>query len=236
MGNKLIKPKEDQMINYKDLAQTDYRFIDDTTFDSATQLDKHNLIELESLVEVKYNDNGGTYFSAKTDKDYKFVRNEMKLLVIAAVNTDYSNWAGGLTDDEKKIACKHFLAPKSLRDAIYTDAEQESFGESFHNGSVMSRNKRAAKAVGKLYNRLNTADADIVIDDIEANKILKKYSEFGREGTIEGDAEGLFDYLEARTGTQFNTTGLKAKGWSPNGITLDALVSEVMEVMKFGNY
>ncbi len=50
-------------------------------------------------------------------------------------------------------------------------------------------------------------DADIIMNDVSADNLLELYVRNGREGTLEGDPEGLFDYIEARSSTKYATTG-----------------------------
>lgn len=147
-----------------------------------------------------------------------------------------TNWAK-LDAVEQSISSIYFVVPRAFRDLIHTEAEQIANGEVFHLNSVDARNRRSNKAISKLYNTLSFEDAQEVIDDVEDNRILRKYIKFGREGTVEGDLEGLFDYVEARTGTGFTANGFKAKNYTPvNGQTMAQLASDLMKIIKDGDY
>jgi len=145
--------------------------------------------------------------------------------------------AGGfssLTDDQKALASKWFIVDKADRDTVHTDAEQILNGAEFHKRSVEARRQRELIAVSTIYNRLVKADADEVVDD--TNDLVIKYVKRGREGTIEGDPEALFDYIDARVSTGYESTGLRAKNFTPLVGTIGDLADDIMDILKNGNY
>jgi hypothetical protein len=176
-------------------------------------------------------------YGTASGKDYKYVRKEIKTLVYAIAGADLSNW-NNLSAPEKVMASKYFVVPKSYRDLVHTDSEQIEYGIGFNTKSIESRISRRAKAISVIYNGLAMSDADETIDDVSnTSNLLYKYINFGREGTVEGNPEALFDYLEARTGTAYATTGLKAKAFTPIGYAnMEALVAGVIDILKNGNY
>lgn len=163
-------------------------------------------------------------------KDYKYVRNKM---------ITYITNAGGFTNlntVEKEIAVRYFCVVKSDRDTVYTTAQQIQLGKVYYLNSVTSRQARMTAAMMEIYNKLSKTDADVVLDDVVDNLLDVKYATYGREGTLEGDPEGLFDYIEARSGTAYVSTGLAAKGYTPTDGTLQDLVDACMNILKSGEY
>jgi len=162
-------------------------------------------------------------------KDYKAARAKIYASVVSA---------GGfvnLTAAQKIVASKWFVVTKSDRDTVHTQSQQVAYGEVFHVNSKESRRIRMQKAITQCYNRLTQADANTVIND--ANGLVEKYIEYGREGTVEGDPEELFDYIEARAGTTYVVTGLAAKTFVPTDAgTLAQLVTDLMNILKNGIY
>lgn len=164
-------------------------------------------------------------FWTVSGRDYKFMRAEVSALVVAA------GWSN-LTTAQKAVASRLFVASKAQRDEIYTTEQQISLGLLHHKASVESRTLRYAKASMEVYNRLSPSESKIVINDV--TEIGYRYMQYGIEGTVEGDPEGFFDYLEARTETTYTLTGLAAKGYTPSGMTLAELVTRLMDICKLG--
>jgi hypothetical protein len=163
----------------------------------------------------------------KSSKDYKALRAELAAYVASA---GFDN----IPVNEQKVASEHFVVAKADRDKVHSMEDQVRNGMAFHKKSVKARSARLDAAEAELYNRLVPADASVVIDEVVA--LADKYEKFGREGTLEGDPEGLFDYIEARAGTSYDTTGLAAKSFTPVGMTLAELVTKIMDILKNGKY
>lgn len=173
---------------------------------------------------------GGNAPYLGTSIDYKFVRKEIGILVIT------KGWTT-LTPAEKSVAASWFVVAKTQRDELFTTNQQIRLGLQFHKSSITARAGRAAYAMMDLYNRLSKTDADTVINDISVDNLLDLYINTGREGTLEGDSEGLFDYIEARTGTKYAATGIISKAITPVGThTLQQVVDHIMKILRDGNF
>jgi len=165
----------------------------------------------------------------KGSGDYKARR---KSIIIDVATRGFSN----LNPREKKLASEHFAVAKADRDTVHTMEEQVTFGTKFHIHSIESRDNRRLSAVGEVYNRLTsgTDQMDLMAD---VSGLLEQYVKYGIEGTLEGDIEGLFDYIEGRTGTTWETTGLPSKtGYTIEGMTLTQLKDRLMDILANGNY
>lgn len=171
-------------------------------------------------------------FGRRTNKDYKFIRNEIKLL---ANSIGWNN----LTSSEKRICAKHFIVGKSRLDEIFTIKEQIKRGFLFHGRSTKTRDQRWSHAEIEIFNRLGKNGWRKIFDDINQDNLTSRYINEGLEGTIEGDAEGLFDYLDARSGTSYATDvkGFRNKNLTPRGIAdMSALADLILDIVKNGNY
>ena len=63
----------------------------------------------------------------KTEKDYKFIRNEIINCAWTKMQGNSANW-DNLSVNEKKISIQWFSVPKELRDTLYSLDEQIVFG------------------------------------------------------------------------------------------------------------
>jgi hypothetical protein len=70
-----------------------------------------------------------------------------------------------------------------------------------------------------------------------ANKTMFTYINLGTEGTVEGDNEGLFDYILSRKNTTWENTGLSKQAYSPKGMAdCQELSNRLIDILKNGNY
>ena len=174
-------------------------------------------------------------------KDFKLARKEL--------SNELTTRGGfyNLAPLEKKIASRWFIVAISDRNTVHSFSEQITNGIFFHTNSVASRQSRYTAAVVEVYTRLASTDADEVIDDLweiftkvngkqYSRSLAENYIQCGREGTVEGNPDGLFDYVLARANTAFSSSGLKAKLITPNYGTLDELCDRIIDILKNGNY
>lgn len=162
--------------------------------------------------------------------DYKFIRKEIYILVLTKGFTN-------CTTAEKEIAAQWFVVAHADRDTLYTTPQQIAYGAIHHTNSVEAREVRAGYVMMEFYNRLETADINAVMTDVSKDDLLDLYIRTGREGTLQGDPEGLFDYMSAVSGTSYSGTGFAAKAITPlDGVTLAALTDQVCNVLKDGIY
>jgi len=169
--------------------------------------------------------------------DYKKYRNWLKNYVV--VNNFYS-----LSLDEQTLCVQNFAVDRTERDTIYNEQDQINYGTIYHKKSVDSRNKRVSVVIAEIHNRLNEADAKQVVADLvhgvsgSDDNLIWKYESFGVEGTLEGDVDGLFDYVEARTGSAFSGSGFVDKNYTlinPSN-NMDSMSECLMDVLKSGSY
>lgn len=165
----------------------------------------------------------------KVESDYKVLRSN---LITYVATTGFTN----LSVAEKVIASEHFVVSKVDRDTVHTLAEQISNGVYFHEESVKARFKRRMVAEAEVYNRvLDSADQSDFRNDVV--NLLELYVNFGIEGTVEGDDEGLFDYLESRSGTAYaGANGFLAKNYTIESMNISGLSARLIDVFKNGNY
>lgn len=157
-------------------------------------------------------------------KDYKYVRREIKSIV-ASIGFE------GLTVEEKKISSTHFCVSKEERLMVHTIEEQIENGVRFHERSIASRKKRRLIVEVEVYSRLESNKRKKLLK--EMYELLELYEKFGVEGTLEGDDEGLFDYIEERPATSFFGNGLKSKNYTIDGFSnINDFAIHLMQILK----
>lgn len=169
-------------------------------------------------------------FGTSAGKDYKYIRNE--IMILAAV----TGWAN-LTLAEKIKAAEIFSVGDTERLEIYTLEQQIQLGMQHHVRSMESRQIRLMTVQMNLFNRLSKADWEEVGN--AAAPYLAVYLEQGREGTSEGDPEGLFDYVDgsARPGTSWTTNGFRDKNYTIEGYaSCSDFADYLLGILKDGNY
>ena len=166
-------------------------------------------------------------YGKSTGADYKAIRQEIKELAASIV------WAN-LTTSEKVIAGAYFVVAKTDRDDVYTTEQQVGLGMLFHRDSIEARQVRWSWVVIEAFNRLPKAETDIILNDVSGANLSDLYMYGGREGTLEGDEEGLFDYIDARVGTTWETTGAAAQTLTPIGMTQADFIAHCMDILKNG--
>jgi hypothetical protein len=135
---------------------------------------------------------------------------------------------------EKKMVSRWFVVDANTRNLVYSLDEQVEHSKVFHLNSIAARTKRAQIVSIELYNRLKKEEINDIIND--ASALMYNYVNFGKEGTLEGDGEGFFDYICARSGTSYASNGLASKNYTPSGMTLEQLVEGCMQTLKSGIY
>jgi len=180
--------------------------------------------------------------NANADFDYKAGRALIKEKVIAIAGADFADW-DSLSQAEKEIASELFIVPKVKRDTVHSLDEQIANGINFHKKSTECRQDRMFIAMSEIYNRVddNSCCCEICDDMSEpmsgTGDLKHLFTEAGREGTEEGDSEGMFDYIEGRVGTVFEGVGFKDKDFTVIGMAnMEELSDKLIDIMKHGKY
>lgn len=196
--------------------QTYYAVTDDYDFEAN---DATDVTDIDTL----------TLFLDYNRFDYMVFRSA---LAVYAATVGFAN----LTSAQKDIVAANLAASLSDCATVHDLQTRIENGNRLHARSIEARTQRVRYASSEVYNRLVKADRDAVITELVSSGLRDLYVEFGRKGTLEGDEEALFDYIEARAGTSHEATGLAQKGYTPIVGTLDDLVARVMDILKNGNY
>lgn len=168
------------------------------------------------------------------NKDYKYIRNEIMIL---AATIGWSN----LSSTEKDIAARIFAVGETERDELFTIEEQIDLGLLHHIYSKASREMRLAKTQMQLFNRLSKTDWSEVAIDTEA--LIPHYLNEGIEGTVEGDTEGLFDYVDGDSRSNHtwdgngSEVGFRNKTYSVTGYNnCSDFADDLLNILKNGEY
>lgn len=170
----------------------------------------------------------------QTGRDFWVAKEVAKEYFDTFGQTDTERFAA-LDTDEQDAACNFNLGPHQdmidfLTIDIYTQRRHI-----FNEKMLESRKIRSIHALTEIDVRLPD-DRGEFIEDIISSNLYFRYLELGIQGTVEGDAEGLFDYILARAGTSYSASGLKLKPWSPIETDMVLLSNKMMSILKFGIY
>ncbi len=163
------------------------------------------------------------------------------------------SWSG-LTSPEKDIVINWYLK-ESYKDDDVSNTEKVIYLMSkgytlpqaqgiliqaysiYHIREVNACSKRANSAqlyvvIAKYLSLTNASDLIKI-----THKLFDLYKSQGIRGTLDGNAgEGLFDFLESTAGTSYETTGLQQQGYTLNTGNYTTFISELMDVLRNGNY
>lgn len=173
-------------------------------------------------------------YSKYIDRDYKYIRDKIKELVIAK-GTNEEDGFNNLTAQEKVIACEYKIGTHAQRLAVVGIDNLILLGLQYHAKVSEARTTRLAYAIAEVHNRLPN-NGEEVIDDTNAENLVFQYVYFGREGVDEGDTLGIMDYVFGRSGTSYDGAGLLQKAWTPEAETMADLCDTIKEILIYGNY
>jgi hypothetical protein len=174
-----------------------------------------------SIIEVIHN-NWLTMYT-----DYKQARANLGYIVTVS---GFDN----LSTIEKQIATQWFVLPVEQRNQVYDFNQQLRYGIIYHESSMAARDYRLKAVALEVYNRLSKSQVMQIVSDME--DLPTMYVRFGKEGTLEGDGVGFFDFMLSRPGTPYETTGLSVRDYVPVGATMDEMINNCMNILKSGIY
>lgn len=183
-------------------------------FSGSTPSDYTDITSIENLDQHGFS----------SGKDYKFVRDEIKLL--------FTTWSAH-TSDEQLVFCKHKIGTQEDRNSRVGVGNAILLSLQYDGNMVDVRQTRLGYAKTEIHSRLPNDSGDIL--DTARDSILD-YLIFGREGTVQGDNEGVTDYLNSVVGSGYETTGLSVQSYTPIGMSLTDLIAKVEDIILNGNY
>lgn len=166
---------------------------------------------------------------------------------------DSGTWSG-LTSNEKDIVIELYIRQDGVDEATYNgnkiahlmgkgytlDESKgiliQSYGN-YHIQEVKSCSTRAKceKLYEVIAKYLTLADAGDLIKI--SHKLFDLYKTQAIRGTEDGNAgEGLFNFLESTVGTSYENAGLEEQGYTLNIGTYTDFITELMDVLRHGNY
>lgn len=178
-------------------------------------------------------------------------RLQLRLRIIEILNTQ--TWSG-ISDEERDIVIKYYLKETSKSDSVANEekviflmGKGFSFGEVqglliksysiYHLMEIESCYSRAnsAKLFEVIAKYLTLVDAADLINI--THKLFDLYKTQGIRGVNDGSVgAGLFDFLESTVDTMYETSGLQQQGYVLNTGDYTTFISELMDVLKYGNY
>lgn len=186
-------------------------------------------------------------YSTMITTDYLQTRERIRVML------DDIAWTG-CTINEKYIVIKYYLK-ESLKTSSDSDSEKIQFlmGEGlsldeskiflikaysvYHIKEIDACNKRSNseslyEVIAKYLNLTDAADLIKI-----THKLFDLYKSQAIRGLNDGTAgEGLFDFLESTVGSSYETSGLEQQGYTLNTGDFTSFISELMDVLRNGNY
>ncbi len=203
IDGKVFDPEnEDSIGQFKIFMQSDN--ISEPGHDNVTSIKNWHYVAIDEDANIQSKDLIG--------KDYKWVRDQIKALALAAgFNT--------LTPTEMGICVEHNVGTHAEQIATVGVDNLVLLGQQYNLRVMKSRQVRLSRAVSEVVNRLHP-NRNEVLDDVNDELLLSTYIN-GREGTLQDDEEGLTDYIMGIAGTRYASDGavpgLIHKGWLPLG-------------------
>ena len=170
-------------------------------------------------------------------KDWKCLRSKIKEKVEEKAGFNYSNF-NNLSTEEKKIACVYIpnlINPIDFVTTITSQEERIQISTEFDIKSSKSREQRFKAARIFTFSNLNVNDCMNLINDI-SDKLTLSYF-MGIESKELDGHDGLFDYIESKTGTIYENNGLLQKNITPiSGLSLLQFSQGLMSILREGRY
>lgn len=167
--------------------------------------------------------------------DYKQARLQMYVELVARI-TEVGSFSN-LSLAERQIASRWFIVGDNERDSVHSFDEQVVNGSIYNAESIKAREARMTACMMQVYNRLTHDQVNEVCMAMNFDKTTYNYIKRGCEGTLEGNDEGLFDYIMARVGTTWELTGLRIQAYIPKGMADCAeLAAKLIDILRNGNY
>ena len=179
-------------------------------------------------------------FGLLTNKDYKFVRQELINLFLERLpqlNPDYSNLTTVYTIPELIILSKWFAVPPEIRILFFTLEQLDQLSEEFNDNMREARQNRFDKACLQIYNRLPN-DFRPIIQEIEVDGISNRFILYGDSSNAEGDlGKCIYDYVLSTPGTPYEGVGFSSKLLTPLEYnTMPNFAIKIIDILKNGNY
>ncbi|HTL83232.1 MAG TPA: hypothetical protein VL651_16070 [Bacteroidia bacterium] len=185
--------------------------------------------------------------SAPGFKDWKCLQREIKSLALDIVDDDFdANW-NALNSNEKLIVCTYILStvPPSKLVATIPDAEERTalainfdLNNRRARGNWQSGTGRIEIMRIYLFSKIGKTNALLTFKDAVDNSIFELY-EGGIEGSVEDGIEGINDFILARSGTGYSSTGLAQRGYpvvDGSSDTLEDVAETLVNIASNGIY
>lgn len=167
--------------------------------------------------------------------DYKQARAQMFVVMVARIQEVGSFY--NLSMIERRIASAWFIVGDAERDSVHSFDEQMINANTYNAHSVESRDARLTAAMMQVYNRLSHDQVNAVVTSMDFGRTSYNYVRRGCEGTVEGNDEGLFDYILGRENTSWALNGLCHQNYTPKGMAnCQELADKLIDILKNGNY
>jgi hypothetical protein len=179
--------------------------------------------------------------------DYLQMRERVRTIL------DATGWSG-LTSTEKDIIIELYMQETTKDDATANGekvAQLMGKGYSLQEAQGILLKSYASHHLKEVDSCLKRANSEglytviakyLILDDAGdlikiTHKLFDLYKTQAIKGINDGNAgEGLFDFLESTSGTTYETAGLEQQGYTLNVGDYTSFITELMDVLRNGNY
>jgi hypothetical protein len=167
---------------------------------------------------------------------------------------DVVSWSG-LTNSEKDIVIDFYLKETNKSDEA-SNGEKVAYLMGVHGLDLIQSKGKLISVYGphhikEIDSCKNRANSELLYQIIAkyltltdagdlikiTHKLFDLYKSQAIRGTLDGNAgEGLFNFLESTVSTSYETTGLEQQGYVLNTGTYSEFITELMDVLRNGNY
>ena len=139
-------------------------------------------------------------------------------------------------DEKEQLAQRFATAFTNIATEVpnFWDRVENAYN-AFHPLMVESRKKRFKWCSALIYNSVTPTQAGVIIGKMVTNNLWLLYTEFGVEGTSEGDNTGLYDYVNSTDA--FISAGLLEDATGsmiPGTISETELIQRINDCLKLG--
>jgi hypothetical protein len=182
-------------------------------------------------------------------KDFMSLRSIIKVLIESKCGGDYSTFESTLNNNEKGIAYK-IIPTKIVKKRGYIffsdqcggDEIASNYVESYIGMAELARKKRYLKFVLYVYSELENSDGLKAEKRVRENQLLTQFVERGVMKKSDDDVDGLSDWLNGTSGTEFendsliNSLNIGTYTLNDPGLTKQQFVDNCIGILENGLY
>ena len=173
-------------------------------------------------------------YGFRTGKDFKYCREKI-IIKATTITNNYQNGLTDLSEIEKSIVIEYMACPTDLIiNELGTGLEYKENVNLWIQRSKKARVQRWEELKFQVFNTLTEAKA--LLAEAEKDGLLALYIE-GVEGVGPDGGSGLFDFIDATIGSNYESNGLRTRSYTPiTGQSMTQVCNLYMSIIQDGEY